>query len=277
MAAADPPADPPAVENDDGPPAVENHDAPAAVADAPGVDPPEVDPPEDADADAGARAGADLDDEPSGATLPSDDIEALLAAAAAGSVQMPPEDDDGTDPEPLDEPRPPTSDAAPGLADGKPDESAPPEEPPPAEPGRPAMSIPVGGQVEKLLEEVEAEVRRGRRSVLPAGQDPPEVFGATSPLELESFREGGSSEGDAVGSLGTLDDVELDLRIELGRAEMTLEEVVSLRDGSVVTLDKLAGDPVDILVNGRLVARGEVLVLNDNFCVRVAEILAPDR
>ncbi len=58
---------------------------------------------------------------------------------------------------------------------------------------------------------------------------------------------------------------------------MTLEEVVGLRDGSVVTLDKLAGDPVDILVNGRLVARGEVLVLNDNFCVRVAEILAPDR
>jgi flagellar motor switch protein FliN/FliY len=42
----------------------------------------------------------------------------------------------------------------------------------------------------------------------------------------------------------------------------------------VVTLDKLAGDPVDIIVNGRLIARGEVLVLNDNFCVRVAELVA---
>ena len=53
-------------------------------------------------------------------------------------------------------------------------------------------------------------------------------------------------------------------------------EVLSLRDGAVVQLDKMAGDPVDIVVNGRLIARGEVLVLNDNFCVRVAEIVTPD-
>ena len=70
-------------------------------------------------------------------------------------------------------------------------------------------------------------------------------------------------------------DVELDLRIELGRTELLIEEVIKLREGSVVALDKLAGDPVDILANGRLIARGEVLVLNDNFCVRIAEILAP--
>jgi flagellar motor switch protein FliN len=70
-------------------------------------------------------------------------------------------------------------------------------------------------------------------------------------------------------------EVELDLRIELGRAELLIEEVLQLREGSVVPLDKLAGDPVDIMVNGRLIARGEVLVLNDNFCVRVAEIIAP--
>ncbi len=72
-----------------------------------------------------------------------------------------------------------------------------------------------------------------------------------------------------------LDDLNLDLRIELGRAELLIEDVQKLREGSVVPLDKLAGDPVDILVNGRLIARGEVLVLNDNFCVRVAEILTP--
>ncbi len=65
------------------------------------------------------------------------------------------------------------------------------------------------------------------------------------------------------------------MRIELGRTELLIEEVLQLREGSVVPLNKLAGDPVDILVNGRLVARGEVLVLNDNFCVRVAEIVAP--
>ena len=66
------------------------------------------------------------------------------------------------------------------------------------------------------------------------------------------------------------------VRIELGRTELLIDEVVKLKEGSVVPLDKLAGDPVYILVNGRLIARGEVLVLNDNFCVRIAEILTPD-
>jgi flagellar motor switch protein FliN/FliY len=66
----------------------------------------------------------------------------------------------------------------------------------------------------------------------------------------------------------------LDLKIELGRTQMYLEEVLRLKRGSVVPLDKLAGDPVDVYVNGRLVARGEVLVLNDNFCVRVAELIS---
>ena len=93
------------------------------------------------------------------------------------------------------------------------------------------------------------------------------------PFEFEAFDRSSSSE--TTGDLGNLKDVELNLRIELGRTELLIEEVLKLREGSVVALDKLAGDPVDILVNGRLVARGEVLVLNDNFCVRVAEILAP--
>ncbi len=93
------------------------------------------------------------------------------------------------------------------------------------------------------------------------------------PFEFQPFDHSPSAE--PTGDLGNLKDVELDLRIELGRTELLIEEVLKLREGSVVALDKLAGDPVDILVNGRLIARGEVLVLNDNFCVRIAEILAP--
>ena len=77
-------------------------------------------------------------------------------------------------------------------------------------------------------------------------------------------------------TLELLRDVDLDLRIELGRTQMYLEDVLKLRRGSVVSLDKLAGDPVDIFVNGRLIARGEVLVMNDNFCIRVAELLSGD-
>ena len=77
-----------------------------------------------------------------------------------------------------------------------------------------------------------------------------------------------------VSSIDLLRDVELNVKIELGRARMLVEDVLRLGEGSVVELDKLAGDPVDVFVNDRLVARGEVLVLNDNFCVRVNEIVA---
>ena len=75
-------------------------------------------------------------------------------------------------------------------------------------------------------------------------------------------------------SIDLLRDVELNVKIELGRSRMLVEDVLKLAEGSVVELDKLAGDPVDVFVNDRLVARGEVLVLIDNFCVRINEIVA---
>lgn len=76
-------------------------------------------------------------------------------------------------------------------------------------------------------------------------------------------------------ALELLGDVNLNVKIELGRTRMLVEDVLRLASGSVVELDKLAGDPVDIYVNNRFVAKGEVLVLNDNFCVRINEIVKP--
>jgi flagellar motor switch protein FliN/FliY len=70
-----------------------------------------------------------------------------------------------------------------------------------------------------------------------------------------------------------LSDVHMDVRIELGRTNMYVEDVLRLNEGAVVELDKLAGDPVDVFVNNRRVARGEVLVLNDMFCVRINEVV----
>jgi len=78
------------------------------------------------------------------------------------------------------------------------------------------------------------------------------------------------------GGIDLLMDVDLEVKIELGRTQMTIDDILRLKRGAVVELDKLAGDPVDILVNERLVARGEILVVNDNFCVRVTEIVDPE-
>jgi len=95
--------------------------------------------------------------------------------------------------------------------------------------------------------------------------------GGGTPLELPDFDL--SSVSGAQHGLDMLADVQLDVRIELGRTRMLVEDVLRLNSGAVVELDKLAGDPLDVYVNDRLVARGEVLVLNDNFCIRVNEIV----
>lgn len=79
--------------------------------------------------------------------------------------------------------------------------------------------------------------------------------------------------GASIQGIDLLRDVALNVKIELGRSRMLVDDVLRLGEGSVVELDKLAGDPVDVIVNDRLVARGEVLVLNDNFCVRINDIV----
>lgn len=95
----------------------------------------------------------------------------------------------------------------------------------------------------------------------------------SAPMELPAF-DGGREE--KVGTqIDLLYDVALNVKIELGRSRMSVEDILKLGKGSVVELDKLAGDPLDVFMNERLVARGEVLILNDNFCIRITEIVAP--
>ena len=103
----------------------------------------------------------------------------------------------------------------------------------------------------------------------PAAQAGAEVAG--QPMPMPAFKNGSPVE--VPSELDLLADVNLNVKIELGRTHMLVEDVLRLGEGSVVELDKLAGDPVDIYVNDRPIARGEVLVVNDTFCVRISEIL----
>jgi flagellar motor switch protein FliN/FliY len=69
-------------------------------------------------------------------------------------------------------------------------------------------------------------------------------------------------------------DISLQVTVELGRARMKIQEILGLRNGSVIELDRLAGEPADILVNGTLIARGEVVVVDEKFGVRVIEVVS---
>ncbi len=105
-------------------------------------------------------------------------------------------------------------------------------------------------------------------------ESPVELPAGVRSFQLDDF--GGTPASTEAASIELVRDVQLDLKIELGRTHMHLEDVLRLQQGAVVPLDKLAGDPVDLYVNGRMIARGEVLVLNDNFCVRVTELIVGD-
>ncbi len=108
------------------------------------------------------------------------------------------------------------------------------------------------------------------------------VAGLAQPPELQSASFSslppfGASRGvhEVSHGLDILMDVPLDITVELGRTRLVVKEVVDLGVGSIVEIEKAAGEPVDILVNGRIVARGEVVVIEDNFGVRITEILNP--
>lgn len=134
--------------------------------------------------------------------------------------------------------------------------------------GEPNSSSELEENASKLLEDAESAIE---------SLDEKEPAPPAAPAEQFQLEDLIGSEGPPEKcSIDLLRDVDLDLKIELGRTHMLLEDVLQLRRGSVVTLDKLAGDPVDLYVNGRLVARGEILVLNDNFCVRIAELVGSD-
>ena len=77
-------------------------------------------------------------------------------------------------------------------------------------------------------------------------------------------------------SLGLLQDIDVRFTVELGRKQMRLRDVLSLGENSIVELDRLTDDPLDILVNGKLIARGEVVAHGNRFAIRVLELVGPE-
>jgi flagellar motor switch protein FliN/FliY len=86
----------------------------------------------------------------------------------------------------------------------------------------------------------------------------------------------GETGADGPPELERLYDVPVELAVEIGRTQMTIRETLALGPGSIVTLNRLAGEPVDLLVNGKPIARGEVVVIDEEFGLRVTEVVASE-
>ncbi len=93
------------------------------------------------------------------------------------------------------------------------------------------------------------------------------------PVAFEPLQVGVESE--SMGNIALLLDVPMRVTVELGRTKMTIKDILGLGEGSIIELEKLAGEPVDILVNDKLIAQGEVVVIDENFAVRVTKIVTP--
>ncbi len=188
-------------------------------------------------------------------------IEQLMSRAPGRSVRLP------TVAEmPADEPAMPSAPATTPL--GAPPSTAFQEFSVAAEHEEPRMAEPTMSprDAAELLRQAEMAVESMRSppvDALPSG---------AAPFQLAELQDAAVTAEPA--NLDLIRDVELNLKIELGRTQMSLEDVLKLRKGSVVALDKLAGEPVDVYANGRLIARGEVLILDESFSVRVVELTA---
>jgi len=96
---------------------------------------------------------------------------------------------------------------------------------------------------------------------------------AVSPAEFAPLT--ADTSGSSATNLDLLMGVTMRVTVELGRTKMTIEEILELGPGAVIELDKLAGEPVDVLINDRLIAKGEVVVIDDRFGVRITEVIPP--
>jgi len=118
----------------------------------------------------------------------------------------------------------------------------------------------------EMLKMMEEEVQTSSNSTTDSGKP------IVEKMAFEHLNDDGVSDPK---NLNILLDVSLPLAIELGRTTMAIENILNLGPGSVVELDKLAGEPVDILVNDKLLAKGEVVVIDENFGVRITSMISP--
>lgn len=126
-----------------------------------------------------------------------------------------------------------------------------------------------------LMDEETAMIVLGSNGAQEDDEDGIETAFGTTPVATQTSASGPTHPYEDSSAIELLLDIPLDIAVELGRVRMLIKDVVELGTGSIIEIDKAAGEPVDVMVNGRLVAKGEVVVIEDNFGVRITEILTP--
>jgi flagellar motor switch protein FliN/FliY len=125
-----------------------------------------------------------------------------------------------------------------------------------------------------LAEQAEAEAAAEDDPWGAALNEQAEAEAAATKSSLDALSESRGSGGEKV-DLDVLLDIPVTLQLEIGRTKVSIRNLLSYTQGSVIEMDRLAGEPLDLLVNGTLIAHGEVVVINDKFGVRLTDVISP--
>ncbi|MCK9619341.1 MAG: flagellar motor switch protein FliN [Methylobacter sp.] len=112
---------------------------------------------------------------------------------------------------------------------------------------------------------------------MPGGAEPVDDFEAAAFQEFNNQfedKQSSSASGDEI-NLDVILDVPVTISMEIGRTQINIRNLLQLNQGSVVELERFAGEPLDVLVNGTLIAHGEVVVINDKFGIRLTDVISP--
>lgn len=130
-----------------------------------------------------------------------------------------------------------------------------------------------GGGGEEQISEDDWAAAMAEQAAVDAPASPAEP--ATQPAHIFPSFDTEGGKGGMINELDLILDIPVQLTVELGRSKITIKNLLQLAHGSVVELDALAGEPLDVLVNGTLIAQGEVVVVNEKFGIRLTDIITP--
>jgi flagellar motor switch protein FliN/FliY len=125
-----------------------------------------------------------------------------------------------------------------------------------------------------VVEAAEAPVEPARVEDEPGLEAVQAIVPALGEVSLEPLGGDGVTELGNDGDLSRVLEVPVELTVEMGRTTMTIRETLAITNGTIVTLNRLVGEPVDLFANGRLIARGEVIAVDEEYGLRVTEVLA---
>ncbi|MBW7903620.1 MAG: flagellar motor switch protein FliN [Rhodocyclaceae bacterium] len=130
------------------------------------------------------------------------------------------------------------------------------------------------GAADDAISEDDWAAAMAEQAVTDAGSGSADAAAPATPHIFQSFG-GDPTKGSVMNELDMILDIPVQITVELGRTKLTIKNLLQLAHGSVVELDAMAGEPLDVLVNGTLIAQGEVVVVNEKFGIRLTDIITP--